>query len=184
MKLGIREVVLVAVLLALLAGSYVFIFQKVNAQRQKLLDETSQEQQTLQDVRQATANIDDMSKKIAQMQKAITFFQSRLPAERDVDKMLKEVWQMANSNNLTTSTIKTLVSSHNVNYSEQPIQMSLIGNFDGFYSFLQQLERLDRITRVTGMRLQRIDGDNGKMQAQLTLSIFFTPAQDGVAATN
>jgi type IV pilus assembly protein PilO len=176
MKLKPRDMVLVGVLLALLAASYVFVFQKINARRQKLLAETHQEEQTLTNVRQATAGIDDLNRKIGQMQKAITFFQSRLPAEREVDRILKEVWQMAGANDLQTQTVKTLTSEYNADYSEQPIQMSLSGNFDGFYSFLQQLERLDRITRVTQMKLQRINGENGQMQAEMTLSIFFTPA--------
>ncbi|HWB53588.1 MAG TPA: type 4a pilus biogenesis protein PilO [Tepidisphaeraceae bacterium] len=183
MKFGLRDMVLVGVLLAMLAGSYVFIFQKMNARRQMLLAETHQEEQTLQNVHQATQGVDDLSRKIGEMQKAIKFFQSRLPAEREVDRILKEVWQMAGANDLKTETVKTLRSDYNADYSEQPIQMTLTGNFDGFYSFLQQLERLDRITRVTQMKLQRIDGANGQMHAELTLSIFFTPsASDDVAS--
>jgi type IV pilus assembly protein PilO len=185
MKLGLREIILVAVLLAMLAGSYVFIFQKANVKRQALLTETHQEEQTLQTVRQSTAGIDDLNRKIIEMQKQIAFFQSRLPAEREVDKILKEVWQMAGANNLSTQTVKTLTSLRNENYSEQPIEMNLSGNFEGFYAFLQQLERLDRITRITQMKLQRIDTENGQMQAEVTLSIFFTPTGgESVAATN
>ena len=185
MKLGYREIILVAVLLAMLGGSYVFLFQKANVKRQALQAETRQEEQTLETVRQATAGIDDMNRKIAEMQKQIAFFQSRLPAEREVDKILKEVWQMAGANNLSTQTVKTQPSVHNDNYSEQPIEMNLSGNFDGFYSFLQQLERLDRITRITQMKLQRIDNQNGQMQAEITLSIFFTPSGgESMATTN
>ena len=185
MKLGTGEIVLVAVLLAMLGASYLFIFQKANVKRHALMAETHQEEQTLETVRQATAGIDDLNRKIVEMQKQIAFFQSRLPAERDVDKILKEVWQMAGANNLSTQTVKTEASLHNEHYSEQPIEMSLSGNFDGFYSFLQQLERLDRITRITQMKLQRIDAQNGQMQADLTLSVFFTPTGgESVAATN
>jgi Tfp pilus assembly protein PilO len=183
MKLGIREIALVAVLVAMLAGSYFFIFKSADAKRKALVAETQQEQQTLDTVRQATAGMDDLNRQIAEMQKQIAFFQSRLPAEREVDKILKEVWQMAGANNLSTQTVKTLSSQRNASYSEQPIEMSLAGNFDGFYSFLQQLERLDRITRITTMKLKRIDNDNGKMEADLTLSIFFTPSSDGSVAT-
>jgi type IV pilus assembly protein PilO len=187
MKLGLRELILVGVLLAMLAGSYVFVFHKINLRRQMLQAETRQQEQTLINVRQATAGIDDLNRKIVEMQKAITFFQSRLPAEREVDKILKEVWQMAGANSLKTETVKTLPSERNADYSEQPIQMSLSGNFDGFYSFLQQLEQLDRITRITQMKLQRIDSGNGQMQAEMTLSVFFTPTEPaepaGVAST-
>jgi Tfp pilus assembly protein PilO len=185
MKLGSREIILVAVLLALLIGSYLFIFQKANAKRHSLLAETHQEEQTLETVHRATAGVDDLNRKIIEMQKQIAFFQSRLPAERDVDRILKEVWEMAGANNLSTQTVKTDTSLHNANYSEQPIEMNLSGNFEGFYSFLQQLERLDRITRITQMKLQRIDTENGQMQANLTLSIFFTPSSgESVAGTN
>jgi type IV pilus assembly protein PilO len=185
MKLGTREIVLVSVLLAMLAGSYFFIFKKTDARRHALEVETRQQQQTLEAVRQATAGIDDLNRKIAEMQKQILFFQSRLPAEREVDKILKEVWQMASANNLGSQTIKTLTPFHHPSYTEQPIEMTLSGNFEGFYSFLQQLERLDRITRITQMKLQRIDAQAGQMQADVTLSIFFTPATgEKVAGVN
>lgn len=182
MKLGIREIVLVSVLLVMLAGSYFLIFRKADTTRRALAAETRQEQQTLDSVRQATAGIDDLNRKIGEMQKQISFFQSRLPAEREVDKILKEVWQMASANNLGSQTIKTLSSAHNQNYIEQPIEMSLSGNFEGFYAFLQQLERLDRITRITQMKLKRIDSQGGQMQADVTLSIFFTPNTDNKVA--
>lgn len=182
MKLGVREFIFIAVLLGMLVCSYIFIFQKVNLQRNKLLSETKQQEQTLNDVRQATHGIDDLNRKIAQQQKAISFFQARLPAQREVDRILKEVWQIAEADRLTTKTIKTLKSEHNANYSEQPIEMSLAGDFTGFYSFLQQLETLDRITRVSQMNLQRIDGENGQMQAKLTLSVFFTPDSSAEAS--
>jgi type IV pilus assembly protein PilO len=169
----------------MLAGSYLFIFQKANVKRHALLSETHQEEQTLEAVHQATAGVESLNRKIVEMQKQIAFFQSRLPAEREVDKILKEVWEMAGANNLSTQTVKTQASVRNANYNEQPIEMNLSGNFEGFYSFLQQLERLDRITRVTQMKLQRIDAQNGHMQADLTLSIFFTPSSgESVAATN
>ena len=88
---------------------------------------------------------------------------------------------MAEANNLTTRTIKTLKSERAANYSEQPIQMSLAGDFHGFYSFLLQLEKLPRITRVTQMNLTKINEADGQMQAQMTLSIFFEPENGQMA---
>jgi type IV pilus assembly protein PilO len=82
---------------------------------------------------------------------------------------------MAEANSLQTRTIKTLKSERAANYSEQPIQLSLAGDFGGFYSFLLQLEKLPRITRVTNMDLKKISDKDGEMQAQMTMSIFFEP---------
>ena len=91
---------------------------------------------------------------------------------------------MAEANSLQTKTIKTLKTERGPNYSEQPIDMSLAGDFNGFYSFLLQLEKLQRITRVTSMNLQKISDRDGEMQAQMTLSIFFEPDSGSVAGAN
>jgi len=162
-------------MLALLFSTNYFVFSKSNKRKGERLADIHQRQTALSNLQTATAGIEDLNRKVDELQKAITFFESKLPQEKEVDKILKEVWQMAEANSLQTRTIKTLKSERGPNYSEQPIQMSLSGDFNGFYSFLLQLEKLPRITRVTQMQLQKINDRDGEMQAQVTLSIFFEP---------
>jgi len=175
MKFGIRELILVSAMVALLICSYFFVFAKSNAKRESLKKDITQWRTELANLNQATAGIDDVGKKTEEFQKAIEFFENKLPAEKEMDKILKEVWQMAEANSLQTKTVKTLKSERGPNCSEQPIQMNLAGDFYGFYSFLQQLEKLPRITRVSQMKLEKIDERDGEMTASLTLSIFFEP---------
>src|SRR4051794_38468325 len=184
MKFGIREIVFVVVMLGLLGSTNYFVFSKANVKKQELLKEIHDRQAALPNLQQAPAGIDDLNHKIDDLQKAITFFESKLPQEKEVDKILKEVWQMAEANSLQTKTIKTLKTERGPNYSEQPIDMSLAGDFNGFYSFLLQLEKLSRITRVTSMKLEKINDRDGEMQAQMTLSIFFEPDGGSVAGAN
>ena len=185
MTFGLREIIFVVVMLGLLGSTNYFVFSKANKKKQDLLADIHTKQASLSNFQQATAGIDDLNHKCDELQKAITFFESKLPQEKEVDKILKEVWQMAEANQLTTKTIKTLKSERGPSYSEQPIQMNLAGDFNGFYSFLLQLEKLPRITRVTDMQLQKISDRDGEMQAQMTLSIFFEPDTNAaVAAAN
>ena len=185
MKFGIREIIFVLVMLALLGSTNYFVFSKSNKRKADRLTDIHTKQSALGNLQQATAGISDLNRKIDELQKAITFFESKLPQEKEVDKILREVWQMAEANSLTTRTIKTMKSERGPNYSEQPIQMSLSGDFKGFYSFLLQLEKLPRITRVTQMKLEKINDHDGEMQAQMTLSIFFEPdTGSSVATTN
>src|SRR4051812_3111558 len=182
MKFGLREIIFVIVMLALLGSTNYFVFSKANKKKQDLLADIHTKQAALSNFQQATAGIEDLNNKIDELSKAITFFESKLPQEKEVDKILKEVWQMAEANQLQTKTIKTLRTERGPNYSEQPIEMSLAGDFNGFYSFLLQLEKLPRITRVTQMTLQKINDRDGEMQAQMTLSIFFEPDSGGTVA--
>jgi type IV pilus assembly protein PilO len=175
MRFGLRELIFVVAMLGLLGSSYLLVFQKSDNRRQSLQADIEQKQRALANLRQATAGIEDMNGKIDELQRAIAFFESKLPQEKEVDKILKEVWQMAEANSLQTRTVKTLKAERASGYSEQPIQMSLSGDFTGFYAFLLQLEKLPRITRVTHMELKKIDEHDGAMTANVTLSIFFEP---------
>jgi type IV pilus assembly protein PilO len=175
MKLGTRELVFITVMLGMMAGAYFLIFQKANAARAELEAKIQQKQLALANLEQATAGVDDVKGKIDELQKAIAFFESKLPQKREVEIILKEVWQMAEKNNLQARTIKTLKSERGPGCSEQPIEMSLSGNFYGFYAFLQQLERLPRITKVVKMDLMKINDRDGDMEAKVTLIIYYEP---------
>jgi type IV pilus assembly protein PilO len=157
-------------------------FRKTDASRESLVAEIAKDQSELSNLHTATAGIENLGKKIDELQKAIDFFQSRLPQEREIDKILTEVSKIAQANNLQTKTIRTLKSERFASFSEQPIQLSLSGDFNGFYSFLLQLEKLPRLTRITEMRMAKIDDHDGAMTAQMNMSIFFEP--DTVAAAN
>ena len=184
MKFGIREIIFVMLMLGVLGSANFLVFKKNSADRAAKQAEITQKQQQLGSLQEATAGIPDLTKKTEELQQAINFFESKLPQEKEIDTILKEVWQMAEANSLQTKTIKTLRSERGPNYREQPIQMSLSGDFNGFYAFLLQLEKLARITRVTQMNLQKIDEHDGQMQAQMTLSIFFDPAANAQTVAN
>src|SRR5687768_12122249 len=110
MKFGVRELLFVCVMLGMLAASYFFVFTKKNEVRKRLEAETARKQGELVHLKQATAGIDDLARKIDELQKAIDFFESKLPQEREMDKILTEVSQMADGNTLQTRTVRTLKS--------------------------------------------------------------------------
>jgi type IV pilus assembly protein PilO len=179
MKFGFRELLFFIVLLGFLGGTYFFVFAKANQKRAALRLEILHKQQALADLQVSTAGIDDLNKRINDLQEAIAYFESKLPQEKEFDKILEEVSNMASANSLQSKAVRTLKTERCATYSEQPIQIGLSGNFNGFYLFLQQLEKLPRITRITSMSLQKIQERDGDMQATMTLSIFFEPQGSG-----
>lgn len=173
MKLGVRELLFVSLMLGLMGASYFFVFRPASEKREARRAEMAAKSKALADLRQATAGIKDVERKIAELEQAIRFFERKLPAQREVDAILKEIWQMADRNSLQTRTIKTLKTNRTAGCSEQPIQMTLAGDFSGFYSFLLQLEKLPRLTQVTQMKLEKAPDRDGAAVAQMTMSIFF-----------
>ena len=185
MRFGIKELIFVLLMAGLVASSYIFVFKPAAEKRSGRERDIADRQKALADLKTATTGIGDLEKKIADLQLAIEFFASKLPQEKEIDKILQELWQMAESNSLQTKTIKTLKSERSGGYSEQLIQMTLSGDFHGFYAFLLQLEKLSRITRVSQLKLDKITTKEGEMQAQMTMSIFFeSDGASKVAGTN
>ena len=187
MKIGLRELMFLVLMMGLLACSYLFVFKPAHEKRLTRQADTAAKKKQLADLKQSTAGIDDLERKITELEEAIKFFESKLPQEKEVDKILSEVTRMAEANNLQTRTIKTLKPERSAGYSELPIQISLQGEFKpGFYQFLQQLEKLSRITKIGQMKLDKIQTQDGYMQAQMTLSIFFESEGGSrtVASTN
>ena len=161
MKLGIRELIFAAVMLGVLGSSYFFVFSKAAERRSALEAEIDRKGKELSDVERARVGTADLKKKIDELQEAIVFFEGKLPASREMDKVLEEVTKLARDNGLEQRTFKTGKSQRAANYSEQPIEMTLAGDFEGFYVYLQQLERFERLTRLTKMELTKMNERDG-----------------------
>jgi len=175
MKFGVRELIFVLLMIGMLGGSYFMLFKPRDQRRLEQLSQIQAKQKALSDLQHATAGIDDLKGKIADLEKAIAFFESKLPQEKEIDRVLKEVWQVAEANGLNIRKVQTLKTEKASGFSVLPVQINLAGDFDGYYQFLLQLEKLPRITQVNQMQLTKIQEKDGQMQALLTLTVFFEP---------
>ena len=173
MQLGPRVAVFILLLMAMPVAAYFFVFQpraeEVSAARAEIVSK----QVKLKELEAATKNIDDLGQEIDRMRDAIDLVEQKLPAQRDVEVVLRDVWRLAAENKLTAKSFHTDKVVKAASYSEQPIKMTIIGDFAGFYQFLQELEKLPRITRTPNMKLTKQKDENGLMEVEMVLSIFF-----------
>ncbi len=108
MKFSIREIILVALTVAIPVGAWWTVYRPNNARNVAMTKEVEARQAKLQELNRVTGTIGDLKMEIASLEKAIQFFRSRLPTEKEIDKVLQEVWRLAESNNLSTKSIRTL----------------------------------------------------------------------------
>lgn len=181
MRLGLRETIFALILMSIPVGAWWFVFRPRKAHDVEMLKQVELRRAKLQNLNKATGTIGDLKKEVASLTKAIAFFQSKLPSEKEIDKVLKELWIPAEANRLITKSIRTLeraseksFTSPGGPYAEQPIAMQLEGDFRGFYAFLQAMENQPRIMRIHRMTLKKPDkGPEGRLQATFVMSIFF-----------
>jgi len=183
MKFGLRETLFVAMLICIPLGAWWFVFRPRNTQVSELREQMQVKRARLNALSRTQANIADLQTEIDQYNEAIDFFQNKLPPEKEMDKVLREVWNLAKASSLTTKAIRTMkrhggggvtIADPDGPYAEQPISLELEGDFrHGLYNFLLALERKPRITRIQGMELAKVGQDEGLVNAKIVMSIFF-----------
>lgn len=182
MRIGPREMLFLIVLIAVPVMSYLYVFRPDNIEINTAKLEIQHKEQELSQLSNETSRMTDLEKEYREIRSDIAKVESRLPSDKDVDKILQQVADLARQNNLKLPKFKTSTPVKYASYYELPLEMKLVGQFSNFYSFMLDLENLERITRMPDLDLKRIDKDSSGMEATFTLSIFFQSEGDGGAA--
>jgi type IV pilus assembly protein PilO len=180
MNFGIRELIFLAILLAVPAASFFYVFKPRNDEIKTALVEIEQKQRKLNELEQVTKKIEDIGLEIEKGREAIQLIVQKLPDERDVAGILEQITDIASNTRLGVKSIKTNKPVPAAAYMELPLEMVIEGEFEGFYQFLLQVENLPRITRIHDMKIARVQPTSrtpgertSGMKAEFTLSIFF-----------
>jgi Tfp pilus assembly protein PilO len=179
MRLGLREIIFILLLMGIPLAAYALVFRPQNLRNAEMLRQIDARQARLRELNKATATIGDLKREIASLEDAIKFFQSKLPNEKEMDKVLREIWQLAESNQLLAKSIRTLpvpdkAAGAPAGPRELPIAVQVEGDFRGFYAFLQSLESQPRIMRINSMTMTKLkDAPEGQVQVDFNMSIFF-----------
>ena len=170
----IRQLVFFIVLLALPVASYFLVFKPQNVVIEKAKKEIELKESKLDKLREYTARTADLAKENDQIKAAIETIQSRLPSGKEMDNVLRQVSGIANKAGLTVPNFKKSDKVQTAGLAlEQPTDIEMLGDFDGFYKFLLDLEKLPRITRIPDMEIKRMDKGNGEMKAKFVLSVYY-----------
>ncbi|MBI9016661.1 MAG: type 4a pilus biogenesis protein PilO [Phycisphaerae bacterium] len=173
MKVGFREFLFLILLLAIPALSYGWVFRKANDNWQQHQKDMQLKQQKLADLKNASKGIDDLNKQVTELTEAVAFFERKLPAEHEMDKVLSQVSQIAEKFHLETRQFKILKPEPFADYCELPIEMGFYGDFADYYKFQLELEKLPRLTKITKMNLVKDKNNDGITEIFLELRIFF-----------
>ncbi|MCD4831797.1 MAG: type 4a pilus biogenesis protein PilO [Anaerohalosphaeraceae bacterium] len=130
--------------------------------------------QKLNELSLATSEAQDLSKQLSTLTEAVEFFQSRLPHESQIHKVLEQITLIAQKQGLKPGTISALRTKDSNGYIEQPLRMEIDGDFNAFYSFLIEIEKLPRIIRLRQLDLKKDKKNPSQIHANFVISVFFS----------
>jgi Tfp pilus assembly protein PilO len=184
MKLKSREIIFTLVLLAIPMAAWLLEFAPRQRRHKELKQQIVTKQAKLDrlfEKKRLSGAIGDLREQIAEGKKALDIVRSRLPDEKDIDQIVRKVWRLAKSNNLSPTSLRTIPPRKDKQFTrltgphgEQPLLIQLEGDFNGLYSFMIDMESESRIMRVRQMTLKTPEEDHpGSVSATIEFSIFF-----------
>ncbi len=174
MNTALRQLLFFVVLLALPIASYFLVFKPQNVEIEKAKKEIDHKQSMLDKLRLATAQSDDLARANDQVKQAIDAIRARLPGTKEMDNVLRQVSGLAAKSSLRVPQFKKSDKVAPAGLAmEQPIDIEITGDFDGFYQFLLELEQLPRIMRIPDFSIVRSDKVDGEMKTKLVLAIYY-----------
>ncbi|MFG0242972.1 MAG: type 4a pilus biogenesis protein PilO [Phycisphaerales bacterium JB054] len=173
MKLGPREIAVLALVLAIPVASYLLVFAPQNRDIVAAQLEISHKREMLTSLRNETARNDDLAQANTNIGNRIEEIEDRLPSTMELDNIIRQISDLAVTSGLSSPTLTSGKPIEAGTYWEQPLTVTTTGNFNGYYRFLQKLERMPRITRIPDFDLLRDPKIDGDVAIEFTLSIFF-----------
>lgn len=170
----LRQAFFFGVLLAVPISSYFLVFKPQNEEIARARKEIEHKQAMLEKLRQATARSEDLARSNEQIKDSISAIEARLPPSKDMDSILRQVASLAAETGLKVPVFKKGEKPSAAGLAmEQPLDVEITGDFDGFYTFLLALEQLPRITRISNLEIQRSKDIDGEMKAKCVLSVYY-----------
>ncbi len=181
-----RQLMFFGILLAVPAASFFLVFRPQNLEIRKATAEIELKRAMLLSLRQVTSQASSLERSTSEITAAIAKVESRMPTNKELDSVLRDVAQLASKHGLKVPKfIKSAETRQAGTAQEQPIELEITGDFDGFYQFLTELERLPRITRLTDMNISRLEerDRDGLMRGAFKVSIFYQGANFAAVET-
>lgn len=173
MNSNLRKLILFLAVLSVAFLAWKFMIEPANVSLRKTQKRIDEKKQKLAKIEQVKSTAENISQRLRNLEDTIKVLESRLPPKSEIHKVLRQVSTTAQKQGLDATTIRTMKTSSNRGYIEQPLKIRLKGDYSGFYSFLLELERLPRIMKVRQLKVTKQRDYEGEVQVNLVVSVFF-----------
>lgn len=172
MNKGLRAL-LILVILATPLAAWWFAFVPENKYIDSLNQDLKHKEALLTKLREETSRNADLQKANEELHRTVTLIEQRLPSNKEVDAIVRQVSDLAVTAGLQPPAIKSAKPVQSALYMEQPLEMEVSGGFLGFFKFIADVEKLPRITRIHDLKITSQAGKDVELKAEFTLSIYF-----------
>ena len=147
-----------------------FGHRAVAEEKDRLSQEYQQLSSDLSNARQSLNNLEEVERQYEIITRRWEVASELLPEEREVATLLRKVTLVGQQSGVEFELFKPKQSIPGGIYTENPVDVQVIGGYHQVGAFLAEVANLDRIINVTGLRLTSHENGTGEK----TVQAFFT----------
>ncbi len=160
--------------LALCIVAFVLLYWRPGLKKQdKLREEISRRELELNANRDVNTRLQVVTDNVQQLRLRLDRFDRQLPHREELGQFVKEITTLSQQTSLRRLNNQPGDVRHHELFAERPITLSFEGNFADVFTFLRQAEEMKRLTRVRSLNLRSLDAQQGLVDVQVVLSIYF-----------
>lgn len=132
----------------------------------------AQQRQTIQMAATQSAELPGLERRLRGMEKAVTGFDLRVPADRALGTFLQQISGLMKECRLTEQVVLPGKEVKTADLNCVPIHMACKGTLTDFFGFFQKLQSLDRLVRIEKVALENDSDLTGRIGLQVEAVIF------------
>ncbi len=143
-------------------------------EQKQLAAEIERRQLDLDANRDVGQRLTAVSENVDRTRQRLERFDRKLPRQEELGQFVREITNLSQQASLRRLSNQPGEIKRRELFSERPIALSFEGNFIDVFSFLRQAEEMQRLTRVRSLNIRSLDAQQGLVDVQVTLSIYFS----------
>ncbi|MBN1555760.1 MAG: type 4a pilus biogenesis protein PilO [Phycisphaerae bacterium] len=178
MNFSKREMIFVGLTLGILFAAWMLILRPRETSMERMQSQIQEKRRLLEEIGTSRPRaIGNLKSDIETLQTIVEEQRIRLPEGENIEKIFRDLSNLAISNQLRIHQIKTNPTTPNLyepqrpGIEEQGFNLQLEGEFQGVRAFLEQLEKHSRIFRVDELRIMRNPKETEQSTVQCTLRL-------------
>ena len=172
-KLNAKQIDLLslAAICIILTGAYFIIFHKGFTRYFYLKTQEKILRESLKSRPAVDKTLAGIQKDIQTVETKLDEFNQRLPKEKNIDEILKQVTHASSRAGVDLELIEPLQIKEGGIYNRFPIKLSFKSTFENCFLFFLQLENLQRILQLESI-IMKEDNRSGEIDTEMLISAF------------
>jgi type IV pilus assembly protein PilO len=178
-----KLILLVLLLIVVNFGFYKYVYTGRAGEMKALSADVVRLQQSINTKKALVSDMEKIKRERAELQEKYTKILDRLPEEKEIPRLLRQVATVAGRSGLEVVIFKQKNPLDQELYREIPVEVSINGAYQSLWGFLNQLSQIPRIVNVGELHAKAVENPDGRnaITASLVATVFQSHSKEGAS---